>query len=104
MTEKDAIIAFNLQSDADSEPLDDTLDYLADIGVDAVEFGCGGFVGDDHLPRAEYLDDEDAQAELLDLVIASDGSSQFHRIEFGEKRLLRFGRCRAERSNLDGPV
>jgi len=47
------------------EPLDDALDYLAGIGVDAVELGCGGFVGDDHLPRGEYLDDDDAQADLL---------------------------------------
>jgi len=46
------------------ESLDDALAYLADQGVDAVELGCGGFVGDDHLPREEYLDDEDAQAEL----------------------------------------
>jgi DNA-(apurinic or apyrimidinic site) lyase len=42
----------------------DALAYLDDIGVDAVELGCGGHTGDDHLPRDEYLDDEDAQAEL----------------------------------------
>ncbi|ELZ24165.1 AP-endonuclease/AP-lyase [Halosimplex carlsbadense 2-9-1] len=46
------------------ESLDDAFAYLADQGVDAVELGCGGFVGDDHLPREEYLDDEDAQADL----------------------------------------
>ena len=50
------------------EPLDDALEYLAGIGVDAVELGCGGFVGDDHLPRDVYLDDEDAQADLLGTV------------------------------------
>jgi DNA-(apurinic or apyrimidinic site) lyase len=50
------------------EPLADALEYLSGIGVDAVELGCGGFVGEDHLPRAEYLDDEDAQADLLELV------------------------------------
>jgi sugar phosphate isomerase/epimerase len=54
------------------ESLDDALDYLSGIGVDAVEFGCGGFVGDDHLPRDEYLDDEDAQAELLSMVEERD--------------------------------
>ena len=54
------------------EPLEDALDYLADLGVDAVELGCGGFVGEDHLPREEYLDDEDAQAELLELVDSRD--------------------------------
>ncbi|HKJ57625.1 MAG TPA: sugar phosphate isomerase/epimerase, partial [Halobacteriales archaeon] len=53
------------------EPLEDALEYLSGIGVDAVELGCGGFVGDDHLPREEYLDDDDAQAELLELVEAN---------------------------------
>ncbi len=50
------------------EPLEDALEYLSDLGVDAVELGCGGFVGEDHLPREEYLDDPDRQQELLDLV------------------------------------
>jgi DNA-(apurinic or apyrimidinic site) lyase len=46
------------------ESLDDALAYLDGIGVDAVELGTGGFVGDDHLSREAYLDDEDAQADL----------------------------------------
>jgi DNA-(apurinic or apyrimidinic site) lyase len=50
------------------EPLDQTLEYLSGLGVGAVELGCGGFVGDSHLTREEYLDDEAAQRELLDLV------------------------------------
>jgi len=50
------------------EPLEDTVAYLEDLGVDAIELACGGFVGDDHLSRDEHLDDEDAQAALLDLV------------------------------------
>ena len=50
------------------QDLEDALAYLDDIGVGAVELGCGGFVGDDHLPREAYRDDKDAQAELLDLV------------------------------------
>jgi DNA-(apurinic or apyrimidinic site) lyase len=54
------------------ESLEDALDYLSGIGVDAVEFGCGGFVGEDHLPREEYLNDEDAQAELLSMVEERD--------------------------------
>ncbi|WP_135363244.1 sugar phosphate isomerase/epimerase family protein [Halosimplex halophilum] len=54
------------------ESLDDAFAYLADQGVDAVELGCGGFVGDDHLPREEYLDDEDAQAELQALLDEHD--------------------------------
>jgi DNA-(apurinic or apyrimidinic site) lyase len=50
------------------EPLEDVLEYVSDIGVDAVELGCGGFVGEDHLPREEYLDDEAARDELLEMV------------------------------------
>jgi len=46
------------------ESLDDTFDYLSEIGVGAVELGCGGFPGDDHLPRSRYLNDEDARADL----------------------------------------
>ncbi|WP_136686669.1 sugar phosphate isomerase/epimerase family protein [Halorhabdus amylolytica] len=48
------------------ESRETALDRLADIGVDAVEFGCGGFGGDDHLPRETFLDDEDAQRQLLE--------------------------------------
>ncbi|WP_416841742.1 sugar phosphate isomerase/epimerase family protein [Haloferax sp. DFSO52] len=50
------------------EPLEDVLDYLDDIGVGAVELGCGGFVGDDHLATEDYLDDEEAQADLHELL------------------------------------
>jgi DNA-(apurinic or apyrimidinic site) lyase len=50
------------------QSLEDALSYLDGIGVDAVELGCGGFPGDDHLPRAEYLDDEAKQDELHDLL------------------------------------
>ncbi|MFC7046760.1 sugar phosphate isomerase/epimerase family protein [Halobacteriaceae archaeon GCM10025711] len=51
-----------------NESLADTLTYLDDVGVDAVELGCGGNPGDDHLSRAAYLDDGDAQADLLGLL------------------------------------
>jgi DNA-(apurinic or apyrimidinic site) lyase len=51
-----------------NESTDDAFAYLAEQGVDAVELGTGGFVGDDHLPREEHLDDEDAQAELQELL------------------------------------
>jgi DNA-(apurinic or apyrimidinic site) lyase len=54
------------------EPLEDAVGYLSDLGVDAIELGCGGFVGEDHLPRNAYLDDEGAQAELLELVADHD--------------------------------
>ena len=50
------------------QPLEDALAYLHGIGVDAVELGCGGHPGDDHLPREEYLGDEAAQQDLRDLL------------------------------------
>ncbi len=50
------------------ESLEDALGYLSDVEVDAVELGCGGFVGADHISRDVYLDDEDAQRELRALV------------------------------------
>jgi len=56
------------------QSLENTLSYLDGIGVDAVELGTGGWPGDDHLPREEYLDDEDAQAELHDLLSKYDMS------------------------------
>jgi sugar phosphate isomerase/epimerase len=48
--------------------LGEALAYLSYIGVDAVEPGVGGYPGDEHLDRETYLDDEDAQAELRDLL------------------------------------
>ncbi|WP_222912936.1 sugar phosphate isomerase/epimerase [Natrinema sp. SYSU A 869] len=50
------------------EPIEDAFAYLSAQGVDTVELACGGFVGDDHLPQAKYLDDPDAQAELQGLL------------------------------------
>ncbi|MFC6904094.1 sugar phosphate isomerase/epimerase [Halalkalicoccus tibetensis] len=47
---------------------EEAFSYLSDIGVGAVELGCGGAPGDDHLPREEYLGNEAAQSELLDLL------------------------------------
>jgi len=52
--------------------LDEALEYLDSIGVGAVEPGVGGHPGDTHLPRDEYLDDEDAQAELQKLLDEHD--------------------------------
>jgi len=50
------------------QSLEETLSYLDGIGVDAVEIGCGGYPGSDHLDRGELLDDEATQAELHDLL------------------------------------
>jgi len=46
------------------EPLDDALAYLDDLGVGAVELGCGGYPGQGHLDREALLGDDDAQADL----------------------------------------
>jgi DNA-(apurinic or apyrimidinic site) lyase len=54
------------------ESLADALAYLDEQGVDAVELGCGGFVGDDHLPRREYLNDAETQRELQALLDEHD--------------------------------
>ena len=54
------------------QSLEDALAYLDGIGVDAVELGCGGPPGDEHLPPDEYLDDEGAQADLRDLLAEHD--------------------------------
>jgi len=51
-----------------NQPLDDTLAYLDSIGVDAVELGCGGYPGEDHLNRTALLDDPDAQADLRSML------------------------------------
>jgi DNA-(apurinic or apyrimidinic site) lyase len=45
-------------------PLGDALDYLTDLGVDAVELGCGGFPGSDHLEPAALVDDPDRRTDL----------------------------------------
>lgn len=54
------------------EPLDNALRYLSEQGVGAVELGCGGFPGDDHLSREDYLDNEAAQQDLHDLLEEHD--------------------------------
>ena len=54
------------------QSLEETLQYLSGLGIGAVELGCGGSPGDDHLPRAAYLDDEDAQEELRALLSDHD--------------------------------
>ncbi|SFS06769.1 DNA-(apurinic or apyrimidinic site) lyase [Halomicrobium zhouii] len=54
------------------QSLEDALEYLDGIGVEAVELACGGFTGDDHLKREEYLDNEEKQAELHALLDEHD--------------------------------
>ena len=43
---------------------DDVLDYIKSVGVEAVEIGCGGYVGDAHCKAAELLTDVKASAAL----------------------------------------
>jgi len=50
------------------QPLPEAVDYLAGLGVEAIEPGVGGHPGDEHLPPDEYLDDERRQDELRDLL------------------------------------
>ena len=52
--------------------LADALDYLNDIGVRAIEPGTGGWPEDEHLPLDEYLGNDDAQADLKDLLDEHD--------------------------------
>jgi len=54
------------------QDVDDALEYLAGLGVDAVELGCGGWPGQGHLDRADLLDDGSARDELLSTVQAHD--------------------------------
>ena len=54
------------------ESTEDAFAYLDEIGVDAVELGVGGWPGEDHLDRTDYLDDDRAQAELDELLAAYD--------------------------------
>ena len=54
------------------EPLEEALPYLDERGVDAIEPGVGGHPGQDHLTRTDYLDDEDAQADLAALLAANE--------------------------------
>jgi len=39
---------------------EDALDYIKSVGVEAVEIGCGGYIGDAHLKPTEVLGDPDA--------------------------------------------
>ncbi len=43
---------------------EDALDYIKSVGVEAVEIGCGGYIGDAHLKPTEVLDDPDAIAAV----------------------------------------
>ncbi len=51
-----------------NESLEGALAYCNEQGVTAIEPGVGGFPGQDHLPRADYLDDAEAQADLEDVL------------------------------------
>ena len=46
----------------------DALDYIQSVGVEAVEIGCGGYVGDAHCKPHELLHDKAAMAALKQAV------------------------------------
>jgi len=47
-----------------SMPFAQALDYIRSVGVEAVEIGCGGYVGDAHCKPAQLLHDDAATAAL----------------------------------------
>jgi sugar phosphate isomerase/epimerase len=51
-------------------PVEEAIEYVSDLGVGAIEPGVGGHPGTDHLPPDAYLDDQDRQAELGQLLEA----------------------------------
>jgi sugar phosphate isomerase/epimerase len=100
--------------------LEDTLKYLAPLGVQAVELGCGGYVGNAHANPKELLAHPAKIAELKDLlnkyhmeisalsvhgnvlhpnkVIAADFDEQFHNTmllaeKLGVERVVNFSGC-----------
>ncbi len=52
--------------------LEKTLDYVKSVGVEAVEIGCGGYVGDAHCKAAHLLQDDAAAADFK-AAVASRG-------------------------------
>ena len=55
-----------------AQPRADALAYLGKLDVAAVELGCGGYPGDDHLPTEEFLDDNDRQSDLREELAIND--------------------------------
>lgn len=48
------------------------LDYIKSVGVEAIEIGCGGYVGDAHCKPTELLNDAEATAALKKAVTSRD--------------------------------
>ncbi|MCL2095743.1 MAG: sugar phosphate isomerase/epimerase [Oscillospiraceae bacterium] len=51
-----------------NEPLEQAVKYLASLGVESVELGCGGYPGNSHCNPAELLKDESKIKDLRKLV------------------------------------
>src|SRR5215213_1203181 len=51
-----------------SMPFEQALDYVQSVGVQAIEIGCGGYIGDAHCKPAELLKDPKATAALRDAI------------------------------------
>src|SRR6266404_249088 len=48
-----------------SKPLEEALDYLAGLGVQAIEIGAGGYAGTDHCPVDDLLASDRKAKEFL---------------------------------------
>jgi len=53
-----------------SKPLEEVLDYLAELGVDAVEIGAGAYPGTDHCPVDELLASERKAKEFVKAILS----------------------------------
>lgn len=51
-----------------SKPIEEVLPYLASLGVEAVELGCGGYPGDAHCSPLKLLNDEKAYSDFIALL------------------------------------
>lgn len=50
------------------KPLSEVLPYLASLGVEAIELGCGGYPGNAHCDPDVLLNDEKAYNEFIELI------------------------------------
>ncbi|WP_138006640.1 sugar phosphate isomerase/epimerase family protein [Halalkalirubrum salinum] len=54
------------------QPIEEAFSYLAELGVDAVELGVGGWPGEDHVDRQQFLENKSRRDELAALCAEYD--------------------------------